>query len=440
MGVRVTVLDSIVKAIRGKHDSHDSKGSGRKLDLPEPEPWHEAVDGAVLLDELVGTFSRYLVLPYGAAEVMALWVLHTHAIETAQITPRLALLSPEKRCGKTLALDILQRIVNRPLTASNITAAAVFRTVEVACPTLLIDEGDTFLGDKDELKGILNSGHSRAMGYVVRLVGEDHEPRQFATFAPLAIAAIGKLPGTIEDRSITIPMHRKTGDEPIERLRMDRTADLHRLARMAARWAQDNQEALADADPHTPDALHDRATDNWRHLLAIADLAGGEWAERARAVAVTMSGNHEGEDTSVGVTLLTDLAALFADRNTDRLSSVTICEALADMEDRPWPEWSKGKPITPRQLAKLLNPFGVRPKQIRIGEQTKKGYMKEWFNDAFARYTPIQSETPTQVSVFNSLVDNLSETGGSDVSDKKDGNHKEINDVSDVSDRNTPNG
>lgn len=43
-------------------------------------------------------------------------------------------------------------------------------------PTMLIDEADTFLCDNDELRGVLNTGHTRATAYVIRTVGEDHEP------------------------------------------------------------------------------------------------------------------------------------------------------------------------------------------------------------------------------------------------------------------------
>ena len=97
MNVRVTDLDNAVREQRFNDDLIDDEEG---LVLPEPEPWHEVVDGQVLLDELVAVLRRYVVLPDGAAEAMALWVLHTHTIESAEITPRLALLSPEKRCGK----------------------------------------------------------------------------------------------------------------------------------------------------------------------------------------------------------------------------------------------------------------------------------------------------------------------------------------------------
>lgn len=419
-----------------KTDDSKRKRAGREIALPEPEPWPEPVDGAQLLDQLVSTFARYLVLPKGAAEALALWVIHTHTLETAQISARLAFLSPEKRCGKTLALSILEKLTYRPLSASNITSAGVFRTVEAWRPTLLIDEADTFLKNNDELRGVLNSGHSRT-GYVIRVEGEKtREPRQFFTFAPVAVAAIGKLPETIQDRSIIITMHRKTKNERVERARVGRMPDVDSTARMVARWAEDIKESLAVADPELPEALHDRAADNWEHLFAIADLAGGAWPERARAVAVALSGDAEREDSSVGVMLLADIAALFSARNTDRLASEEIVKALADMEARPWPELSKGKPITKSALARRLGRFGVKPKTIRFETDTKKGYKLADFSDAFSRYTPFQSVTPSQINEINDLQEKQNVTDAPMLRLEKEGKTSKINDVSDVTDGN----
>jgi len=376
-----------------------SKGrSGQQIALPEPEPWPYPVDGAELLEGLVTAFEKYIVLPDGAAEAMALWVVHTHTIDTAYITPRLALLSPDRRCGKTLTLEILDKLVWRPLRTDNITAAAFYRTVEKSEPTALIDEADSFFKkDKEELSGVLNSGHRRG-GYVILCVGNDFEPRKFATFAPVAIAKIGEIPWpTLEDRSIIVRMHRKTEDEQVESLRIDRTPDLDRLARMVARWAEDNQESLAEADPETPNGLHDRGADNWRHLLAIADLAGGPWPEKARTVALALSGG--AEDGSLKAQLLRDVQQIFADRNTDRLKSKAICGALAELEDRPWPEYSRGAPITPTQLARLLKDFEIGPKTLRFEEETKKGYELADFAKTFARYIPPQRSRNTVTSL-----------------------------------------
>ena len=110
----------------------------------EPKPWPEPVDGAEVLDALVAAFRRFLVLPDGAAEALALWVVFTHAIDASAVAPRLALLSPVPRRGKTTLLGLLIRLVRRPLPTSNVTPAVVYRVIARDRPTLLIDEADTF--------------------------------------------------------------------------------------------------------------------------------------------------------------------------------------------------------------------------------------------------------------------------------------------------------
>lgn len=246
--------------------------------------------------------------------------------------------------------------------------------------------------DNEELRGVLNSGHSKGAAYVIRTVGEDHEPRQFSTWCPLAIAMIGRPQATLKDRSIVVEMRRKRSDEKVERLRGLTFED---LARKAARWVLDNQDQLAKADPRVPRSLDDRAADNWRPLLAIADSAGGEWPSRARAAAVVLSAARE--EATTGVMLLADLRDLFAERHANQLASGIIAEALGAMEGRPWADWRHGKPITMNQLARLLKEFKVIPATIRIGDETMKGYRLEDLQDAFDRYLPApQTVTPSQ--------------------------------------------
>lgn len=389
LGVRAAALDRRIREERKTDD--DGKG-GKGLDLPTPEPWPEPVGGAELLDEVVEVFRRYTVLPDGAAEALALWVLHAHAQEAAQVSPRLAICSPEKRCGKTVTLTLLGGLTPRPLPTANITPAALFRTIEAACPTLLIDEADTFFHGNNELRGILNSGHGRANAFVVRTVGDDFEPRRFRTWAPVAIACIGRLPDTLEDRSIMLPMRRKRKDEAVTKLRVDRLDDLKELARRAARWALDNVNELKTADPAVPDGLHDRAADNWRPLLAIADAASGSWPDTARRVCLKLS--RSTDRPSVNVQLLEDIRHLFHILRADRISSNDLCSHLAAIEDRPWGELKRGKAITPNQLARRLKAFDVEPKGIRVGDKTPKGYELASFQDAFDRYLPSQTATP----------------------------------------------
>ena len=169
LGFRTSVLDDAVQDRRPR--TENPKAS---LDFSMPEPWPDAVNGAQLLDDIVSAIRRFVVLPEGGAETMALWVLHAHAHEAAFNSPLLAFTSPEKRCGKTTALKVLQRLVPKPLPTSNITAPAVFRSIDKWGPTLLVDEADTFLRDSDELRGVLNSGHSRDQAFLIRCEGINH--------------------------------------------------------------------------------------------------------------------------------------------------------------------------------------------------------------------------------------------------------------------------
>ena len=381
--VRVTALDKEVKKLQPGPEK-EKVGAGQELKLFTPEPWPEPVDGGGLLDELVATFKRYLALAEGAPAAMALWVLNTHTFGVARINPRLAFISPEHRCGKTTALSVLNCLVPRPLLASNATGPVIFRVVELATPTLLVDEADTFLSGKSDLLGILNSGHTQDAAFVIRTVGDDYEPRRFSTWAPMAIAKIGRLPATLEDRSITIEMRRRLQDERIERFRSDRTDDLNALNSKACRWAIDHLGALRRADPELPGGLHDRAADNWRPLTAIADIAGGHWPDTARKVAVSLSGDKE--DPSYKVQLLADIRSIFDAQGKDRLPSKKLCRALGEMEDRRWGGWNKNFPIEPRNLAQLLDPFDIKPHTVRIDDETPKGYLLKDFEDAFQRY------------------------------------------------------
>ena len=412
LDMRASVLDKEVSSARPKDKE------GNDLGLVDPVLWPEPVDGDTLLDSITQAVRRYLVLPPDGAEMVALWVIAAHAFNCFQISPRLHVRSPEKRCGKTIALDVLECLTPRSIRTENVTTAVLFRLIDGHQPTLLIDEVDSFLKDNEELRGALNAGHRRG-GQMLRCEGDNNEVRAFKTFAPVALAGIGRLPGTLEDRSIVIEMRRKKKTERITRFRRGQTGDLDELAGMAARWVADHEVSLSAADPDIPETLHDRAADNWRPLLAIADLAGGDWPTLARQVAVRLSGGEAEQDASVRVQLLVDIKAIFDGDERDQLPSAFICERLAEMEASPWPEWRHGKPITVRQLARQLEGFSIRPGTIRTGTGTARGYKKEAFKDAWSRYLPFSSDTPTQVNATAGLSPISIRHKGGDVSDEK---------------------
>lgn len=372
--VSVSFLDKYVEAVR-----NPPKAQG----LPEIVPWDEAVDGAALLDDLAAAIARHVGVPTRGEEAVALWILHSHCLDAAQASPRLAITSPTPECGKSTLLRIIGDLVPRKLTASNITAAATFRAIEKWSPTLLIDEADTFLRDNDELRGVLNSGHSRAEAFVVRTVGDNHEPQRFGTWCAVVIAMIGKLPDTLASRSIHIELQRLSKGKQVERYHQHKTpyAD---LARQCTRWAADNVDALRDAEPDM-EGITNRRGDNWRPLFAIADQAGGTWPARSREAVMTL--NHVDAGQTVGVMLLDDMRTLMGD--ADRISSATLARELGKMEGRRWPEFGRTqKAITANAIARLLRPFNVFPQDIRDPDDSSscKGYRSVDLAEPWARY------------------------------------------------------
>jgi len=392
LGIRVSALDKLVKGRRAA-----SQAENAVLPHWNVEPSAEPVDGAALLNNLRQIFRRYVVLPTGADIVLSLWVLHAWTMDAGDISPLMVLVSPTKRCGKTSVLILIYFLTPRSELSSNITAPALFRYIEDVRPTLLIDEADSFAKDNEELRGILNSGHTKAAANVIRNV--DHKPRRFSTWAPKAIATIGTLADTLEDRAVVVRLQRKPPGATVQRLGRRDNADFAALRSQAARWAADNFDKLADPDPKMPN-LNDRAADNWRPLLAIADLAGGTWPEEARRAACLLSG--EQQDGAIGVELLRDIRSTFGDDDVIR-SSDLVAKLTADAE-RPWAEWKHGRPLTQKQLAGLLAPFHIISLTVHPpGLPDGKGYRRIDFEEAWAAYCPVQNTSPQQSLRFRNI-------------------------------------
>jgi hypothetical protein len=350
--------------------------------IPDVLPWYEPVDGDMIASTLAAAIKTYAVVHDTAADAIALWILHTWLVNDFNISPRLAITSPTKGCGKTTILRLLNQIVRRPKRAGSISPPALFRAVEQFQPTILLDETEKYVEHGSDLHALLNEGHCKG-GTVLRVLGEKLELREFSVFGALAFARNGRLPDDLEQRSIVIDMQRRRPDEALAELRDDRCESLQRIARMCARWAEDTAHEFADSDPDMG-GLINRAADNWRPLFAIADVIGADWPARVREAAATLAPR---ESESVGTLLLADIRAVFDEKAIDRLASAEICEALTAVEGRPWADWKAGKPLTPNQLARLLKPFGVAPTgTIRVGNRTAKGYYHHQFDGLWQRY------------------------------------------------------
>jgi Protein of unknown function (DUF3631) len=365
------------------------------------------LDGAALLDELHTAFARYVVLPSPeATDAVVLWTAATHAQPAWEHATRLDATSPEKRCGKSRLLDVIEATSHAPLITVNISAAALARSVGDDPPTLILDEADTVFGkgikgdEKAEtLRGLINAGHQRNRPYI-RWDPASRRPENCPTFAMAALAGIGTLPDTITDRAVIIRMRRRAPDETVAAFRIRRdTPPLHDLRDRITAWVRANLDELREAVPGDM-PVDDRAYDNWTPLVAIADFGGAEWPKRARKAAevLTAEADKAAIEASLSLRLLADLAEVFGephsescptdcDQHVTKLATSAILSSLRGLDEAPWGDLH-GKPIDSRALAKLLRPYDVSSKVIRVGESTPRGYDRADLHEAWARYTP----------------------------------------------------
>ncbi len=440
LGIRATSLDELVTAIRNK------KETAHKEPFEPVEPCEEPVNVEALLNEIRRIVTDCLKCPKEAVTAVVLWICLTWAVEHIHTAAILLIQSPEKRCGKTTLLSILGKLTRRTIAGASISPAALYRAVELWAPTLLIDEADTFLKDNQELRGIINSGHTRDTAYVLRAEGDDHTPTKFNTFCCKAIAGIGRQAGTIEDRSIMIPLQRKLPHEKVKRLRHIDPEIFSTLRAKLARFAEDCGSGIGRATPELPEALNDRELDSWEPLFAIAELAGQDWTAAATTAALSLSGA-DNATQSRSVELLVDIKAIFEIKRVKSIFTEILITELCIDPEKAWCTYAKGKPITARHIAKLLKDFGVKSKDIREGDLVHKGYYRSDFESAFSRYIPTRgadmgdlSATTQQTNDNNDLSQFSFRYDKESVADKKEPKSADLFSSSAVADKNTETG
>jgi len=349
-------------------------------------------------------FKTYLALASHEYVAMALWAMHTHVFDRYMVTPRLLLTSPVRGCGKTVALDVLSRLVTRPDLSDSITAAALYDTIDRDRCTMLIDEADNLeLSAKAALRAVLNSGYRK--GRKVRR-GAGKGRRAYDTFAAIALAAIGILSLPLMSRSIAIRMRRHDESHELRRFDLNNTRDLDQVYIQIREWAP---TAKLSPNPKMPPELHGRDADNWRPLLAIADSFGPEWGRIARATAVVFAQDRREED--VVVVLLKDIREIFNACGLDRLTGKALLNALHELEDAGWSEFCGVKnDRTPHRLRNselraMLRSVGIMPRSMwpskgRPGDHSAKGYYREDFEAAWRAYCD-GSETGKPANIFS---------------------------------------
>ena len=353
-------------------------------------------DGRKVLDDVHRFLGFFLAYPSEAAHIAhTLWVAHAHAMDAWETTPRLAFLSAERGSGKTRGMELTELLVPHPVMTVNSTPAYLFRRVaHPAGATVLFDEIDTIFGPaargNEELRALINAGHRR--GAIVgrcTVQGKEVVTEEFPAYSAVALAGLGDLPDTILSRSVIIRMNKRAPDERVASFRVrTHTKEGHALRDRLAAWSGAIIGTLAAARPAMPEGIADRAADVWEPLLAIADAVGGDWPERARVSAVSFVSVYAEEGGSLGVRLLSDLRDVFGERE-----HMTTAEILAGLYALPESMWSeiRGKPLSDRALARTLRPYAIKPKTLRTGAATARGYERADLADAWSRYLPASS-------------------------------------------------
>lgn len=364
---------------------------------PDAESQPSAEAGAELVRSVERFIGRFVVLPPTARLAVALWALATHCFDVFETTGYLALVSPEKGCGKTRTTEVLELIVAEPIRAVSISEAAMFRAIEAKRPTLILDEAEALSGKGERaeaVRSILNAGNRKGAS-VPRCVGQAHELQMFNVYCPKIVAAIRVLPDTVRDRSLVIPMQRKRPDEKVERFIGRRVRpEAEALQRRVEAWVSENltaiQEAYAEVDVGF---LTDRDAEIAEPLVAILTVSDPSRLPELRGSleALARGKAESARDESLSLRLLGDIRTVWPEAEPNLFTEI-ILNRLRGLADAPWDE---APPLNPRKLGDMLRPYGIAPQTVRIGDKTAKGYVRGLLAVLFSRYLPPEASPKT---------------------------------------------
>ena len=335
----------------------------------------ETFTGAGVLDDLSEFYTHYMALPSKhCAPTMALWAAHTYMTDHADVTPRIVFQSPEPGSGKTRGLELLELTAWRPKLTMNTSPAALFRRIAASGDrpvTILQDEFDAVWSRNaspgaEDLRALYNSGYRRG-ATVDRCEGDGAKMtvREFRVYAPAAMAGIsGRLPGTVETRSIIIDMQRRAPGERVGDFRKRNAAtEIEPVVSNLAYWVTQIGSTFPDAHIELPNGVTDRAAELWEVLVFLADQAGEHWPKAARVACEHFVLHRNKDDSSIGIRLLADIRTVFIETGSAQMSTPALLAKLYALPESEWKDFY-GKEISDRQLAAKLKPYDVRPHQI----------------------------------------------------------------------------
>jgi hypothetical protein len=392
-----------IPELRNRHEQEQAKTSAKTTNATTDQS-----NVLQLIEHMLRSYSDIQSHEYTAS---ALWICFTHVFSHFEINPRLALLSPVPGCGKSNTLTLIGKLAANAERHDHITPAALFRLIDNAAPTLILDEGENSgLRINADLRAVLDSGYQKG-GVITRTIRG--EARSFSTFAPIAIGAIGSLTLPLMQRSVVIQMHNaertdlKTREDMASPREIARFNGLHRLI---ASWAQ--SVIQFDHSPPLPKILRGRVADNWRILVSVADSFGSaHWSEAARAAAIAFADGFF--DENAAICLLYDIRTIFRRHDIDRIKSAVLIEKLRELDDGMgiWDAW-RGEnddrsphPITAGEIATMLRRFdrNLRPQTMfNLGSRAERGTAgRGYYRSQFERWWTRYCKADTDASADN---------------------------------------
>jgi Protein of unknown function (DUF3631) len=398
LGCQLGTLDAIVKAGRPKKDDGLQ---GYTREFHDSEPWPEPVDGATILNDVVALIKRYMHLKNESeADMVALWCAQTHIYNRFLRTPFLHVTSPDGTCGKSTLKDIVELCVNKPNSLANTTIAVYFRLADKHKPTMLLDEADKWLnGENKELVGAINAGWQAGSPFP-RCEGDGNEVRWFDTFTPVALFGIGMLPANLHQRTLSVRLEKIDTKKPEEAVKLwtvpaQQAEKESSYDRKIARWLRDSIDKLS-VTPEMPAGIDARLADNWRPLFAVAQMAGGDWPERALKALCKLY-RPDLDPKEIRTRLLCDLRPLVeeaTENGKEWLPTEEILDYLTQDPEKIWNEACRGfRPINEKWLASKLSP--ITSKRFRDEAYRRvRGYLAAELLNEISRYAPepIQEE------------------------------------------------
>ncbi len=343
--------------------------------------------------------SDYIALPPRRIIVAAAWIVAARLVDRFDRFPHLAITSPEKRCGKTRFLQLVERVVPEPYNTTNISPAALYRLIEQKKPTLLLDEAQSIARRGSEasevLREIFNSGIDRN-AKVIRCGGKNmNELHEFRVYSPKVIALIGELDSVLADRCLAIELKRKSDADKVLPYRsriVEPRGD--QLSSELASWAEANADHVAQVyDSLEPFPIdNDRMAELLLPLQAVLTVGDESYLPELEAYAFDLErAEAESENKSPGVLLLNACREIFDGKN-QFMGTANLVAALHSRTHEPWATWNRSNPITETAVAKLLRPYGIRPdkRQQKVSgfNRTVRGYWAKDFTESWGRYLP----------------------------------------------------